>query len=148
MYYISENLLIVQFQKRANEASKDKEGMDRRHKQEAIALEAKIKDENNEKEANLVKIRDELMKDMNNYGNAAFPDDVEKLESARGILECPICMELMKPPARIWMCPSNHLVCETCRDRLEGKLCPSCRTVRVNVRATVAENFAVALFKE
>ena len=68
------------------------------------------------------------------------------VEEARGHLECPICMEMMRPPTRIWQCPQSHLVCETCRDRLDNFVCPSCKTETVTQRARVAENMARALF--
>merc|ERR1712029_678387 len=37
--------------------------------------------------------------------------------------DCPICYELMSPPARIFQCGAGHLVCGTCRPRLQE--CPS-----------------------
>merc|ERR1712220_10837 len=49
----------------------------------------------------------------------------DRVEEARGHLECPICLEMMRPPTRIWQCPQSHLVCETCRDRLENHICPT-----------------------
>ena len=33
--------------------------------------------------------------------------------------DCPICYELMTPPTRIFQCGAGHLVCGTCRPRLQ-----------------------------
>ena len=33
--------------------------------------------------------------------------------------DCPICYELMSPPTRIFQCGAGHLVCGTCRPRLQ-----------------------------
>ena len=33
------------------------------------------------------------------------------VDSARKELECPICMEVMMPPARIWQCKVACLIC-------------------------------------
>ena len=66
---------------------------------------------------------------------------------AQSCLECPICMEYMSPPKRIWMCPREHLLCEMCRNQLENQNeCPTCRSDTVIGRAFFAENIARALF--
>ena len=33
--------------------------------------------------------------------------------------DCPVCFELMSPPTRIFHCGAGHLVCGTCRPRLQ-----------------------------
>ena len=33
--------------------------------------------------------------------------------------ECPVCRESMAPPMRIFQCGTGHLVCATCRPRLQ-----------------------------
>jgi len=75
--------------------------------------------------------------------------EIQKVESHAAIqktLECPICLENMKPPTRIWMCSLSHIVCEPCKNKLENNLCPKCRTKRVTLRAFMAEHFAEAVF--
>merc|ERR550519_721496 len=69
-------------------------------------------------------------------------DASSNLKDAQETLECPACMESMKPPTRIWMCPASHLICEQCRNKLDGRQCPTCRTKKVNLRAFMAEKFA------
>merc|ERR1712242_312292 len=71
---------------------------------------------------------------------------VNGLELARSRLKCPVCLERMKPPSRIWMCPQTHLVCQDCQDEMENDVCPTCWSERVTGRAFQAENMARALF--
>merc|ERR1719203_1847693 len=103
--------------------------------------------ENNQKMAKLRKITNQLDKDLKRIDldpdNDANPANLEAL---RKNLECPVCMEMMRPPARIWMCPASHLVCEPCKNRLEDRVCPTCRTGTVNLRATTLEDIARNLF--
>ena len=70
----------------------------------------------------------------------------DSFEAAKSQLECPICLEVMKPPVKIWMCPQTHLVCEDCKDRMDNSICPTCRSDKVEGRAFFAENMARALF--
>ena len=70
------------------------------------------------------------------------------VEEVRGHLECPICLEFMGPPKRIWQCPQSHLICETCRDQLEDHTCPCCRTDPISQRSRVAENMARAILRD
>ena len=50
-------------------------------------------------------------------------DEAEKAEEAADQAptapDCPICYELMSPPIRIFQCGAGHLVCGTCRPRLQ-----------------------------
>ena len=39
--------------------------------------------------------------------------------------ECPVCMEIMTPPTRIYNCPNGHLVCAACKPKVS--LCTICR---------------------
>lgn len=60
-------------------------------------------------------------------------------------LECPVCLEEMKPPMRIWQCLSGHPVCELCRKSPRVKDCPTCRQSIVG-RNTLAEKLAKSLY--
>merc|ERR1719319_501701 len=125
----------------------------KRHRDETTALDMKMtKEQEYDKNAvdKLKQKTNKLAIDLRNL----LPDptiengskEKENLEAARATLECPICMELMKPPSKIWMCSSSHIVCEPCRGKLKGMWCPSCRTEKVILRAHLAENFARTLF--
>ncbi|CAK1553494.1 unnamed protein product [Leptosia nina] len=51
------------------------------------------------------------------------------------ILECPVCLEWMEPP--ITQCGRGHLVCRSCRSRLQA--CPLCRKEFSTVRNRAIE---------
>jgi len=135
-----------------DEKSKEKEEISRRHRDETTALDNKLgKEQENDKNAvaKLKEKNNKLAIDLSNLlPDPTHYNDKENLNAARATLECPICMELMKPPTKIWMCSSNHIVCEPCRDKLKGKRCPTCRNERVTWRAHLAENFARTVFNK
>jgi len=60
-------------------------------------------------------------------------------------LECPVCLEEMRPPVRIWQCVSGHAVCEGCRKSPLVKDCPTCRQKIVG-RNILAEKLAKSLY--
>lgn len=129
------------------------ESMNERHGEEMSTLKTKFqKREDKSILENLKETRTQLTKDLNKLDNnenePTLANSQRNLEAARGTLECPICMETMRPPTRIWMCPSSHLVCEPCKGRLNGAPCPTCRTEKVAQRAHMAEDFARAVFTE
>jgi len=72
-------------------------------------------------------------------------DDEEIVEKTRSELECPVCLEEMKPPRRIWQCSDGHPLCENCRKKPEMNTCPTCRKYLVG-RSTIAEKLARALY--
>lgn len=47
------------------------------------------------------------------------------VSASETILDCPICMEKMTPPKKIYSCTSGHSICENCTDRVSE--CPTCR---------------------
>lgn len=69
------------------------------------------------------------------------------MDAAKNNLECPICLNEMRPPLRIWMCSSTHVICENCKNKLENDICPTCRSSPVSIRAFFAENMARSLFE-
>ena len=61
-------------------------------------------------------------------------------------LECPVCLEEMKPPKQIWICQNGHSVCGECRAKVAGR-CPSCHNqTRLDRRCIAMEKMAVKLF--
>merc|ERR1711936_156732 len=71
--------------------------------------------------------------------------DEEIVEKTKSELECPVCMEEMRPPKRIWQCSDGHPLCENCRKKPEMNNCPTCRKYLVG-RSTIAEKLARALY--
>jgi len=93
------------------------------------------------------------LKEMEEYLSRKFNDinkegsaEKTKLDAAISTLKCPACWNTMKPPTKIWMCPFSHIVCESCKAKLVGMVCPSCRVMRVTLRAYMAEEFARSVF--
>jgi len=73
--------------------------------------------------------------------------EVERNASATSrphIPECPVCLEEMIPPTRIFQCRNGHLVCETCKSGLKPCICPKCRQ-EMTGRATDMEDFLRSL---
>jgi len=60
-------------------------------------------------------------------------------------LECPVCLEEMRPPMRIWQCVSGHPVCDICVRNPRVKECPTCRQ-KITGRNMLAEKLAMSLY--
>ena len=64
-------------------------------------------------------------------------------------LECPVCLEDMRPPRQIYSCSNAHLFCQRC-NILELKSCPKCREdfrARKPDRNRLAERWACKIFQ-
>merc|ERR1719154_570553 len=59
--------------------------------------------------------------------------------------ECPVCLDPMAPPVRIFTCPNGHLVCADCKEKMEVATCPLCYEP-VKGRATAMEQMLVSLY--
>ena len=57
--------------------------------------------------------------------------------------ECPICLDSLAPPARLYNCPEGHLLCSECRTKVE--VCQLCRKP-VQGRATAMEQYLRAVY--
>jgi len=67
----------------------------------------------------------------------------------RELLECPVCLEEMKPPKKISQCSNGHVICELCKNNPEVRSCPTCRVKFRGhnvVRNIVAEKLARSTF--
>eukprot|EP00092_Neocalanus_flemingeri_P009793 GFUD01010551.1.p1 GENE.GFUD01010551.1~~GFUD01010551.1.p1 ORF type:complete len:230 (-),score=76.73 GFUD01010551.1:58-747(-) len=63
--------------------------------------------------------------------------------SSPPVPECPVCLEEMKPPLKIFNCRNGHLVCSECRPRLT--VCTNCREEYTG-RATAVEQMLRQMF--
>ena len=83
----------------------EKRKLESRYTEEKTDLEKMYNNEDNlEALKDFTEISNQLADDLKKLD--MDPNDVKKLEKARATLECPICMEVMEPPTRIWMCPA------------------------------------------
>ena len=55
----------------------------------------------------------------------------QKLTKKPSDLQCPICMNDVKPPMRLRQCINGHIICDSCFDKTQGAnrhLCHTCRS--------------------
>jgi len=45
----------------------------------------------------------------------------------KSCLKCPVCLDVCKPPLQVWQCPEGHIICQSCVERPELRVCPQCR---------------------
>lgn len=55
---------------------------------------------------------------------------------------CSVCLEVPRPPLKVFQCPEGHIFCEECKDRPEMTNCPECRVSiqDSNIRNRTMEN--------
>ena len=53
--------------------------------------------------------------------------------------QCPVCLDKMRPPVRIFNCRNGHLICGQCRPQVDNDMCTTCRVVEYTGRATAVE---------
>lgn len=70
------------------------------------------------------------------------PEEAEFPQDVKDQLECPVCLELMHPPIKIFQCAQGHALCGICRPKCRN--CPTCRGPMIG-RATVLEKLAQGL---
>merc|ERR1719397_2110543 len=90
----------------------------------------------------------EMMAKQEEQGKKRRADQMETVasENQPAAPECPVCLEKMVPPTKIFHCVKGHHPCETCKLKMNQPLCPSCRKVFIG-RAFGMENFLQDLSK-
>jgi len=71
--------------------------------------------------------------------------NADSLSNTRSELECPVCLEEMRPPKKIWQCSDGHAICDFCRKKPTVTCCPVCRKYIVG-RSNIAEKLARCVF--
>ena len=61
--------------------------------------------------------------------------------------EYPICFKNMACETRIMQCYGDHPMCEVCHDRLETKICPSCKMGMISRNYSI-ESYLRTLFSD
>lgn len=107
------------------------------------ATERKKTDKVKEKPRNMTRAPNKPAIKRRSAEEEAVPGDKE--DDWREQFECPVCLEEMKPPARIHQCVDGHLLCGLCRENPAIVTCPVCRG-NIMGRAVVMEKLAKALF--
>lgn len=73
--------------------------------------------------------------EKNNLNPQSLARFANCLQGIAGLLECPICLEIIRPPS--WQCHHGHLICSGCRSRTTK--CPICRELLGRGRCIVAD---------
>ena len=68
----------------------------------------------------IIKLKEELVK-------AEKQRVVAQNEENEHQFACPVCLELLRPPLRIFQCPEGHILCENCKENPAIVHCPQCR---------------------
>ena len=97
--------------------------------QELVERQETLAQENQDELNNLVKkhkaenadmVEDMLDNEDDEDAKEAEEEDAPKAGPQQPVApDCPICFEMMTPPTRIFQCGAGHLVCATCRPRLQ-----------------------------
>ena len=90
---------------------------------------AKIDMENNEKKG----LESSSTLSMSSSPAISFPS----------IPECPVCLEDLKPPLKIFNCRNGHLICSVCKPKVN--ICTNCREEYTG-RATAIEQMLREMF--
>lgn len=122
--------------KRKTEFMKEKEDIETKYKHRVEAITAELETEIGEMKESI-----RSLKIILSYST----EDAERVITTKSELECPVCLEEMRPPRRIWQCSDGHPVCEFCRKKPAVTCCPTCRKYIVG-RSTIAEKLARSLF--
>ncbi|XP_053698770.1 uncharacterized protein LOC128745715 [Sabethes cyaneus] len=73
--------------------------------------------------------------EKNNLNPQSLSRFASCLQSIAGLLECPVCLEIIRPPS--WQCCHGHVICSGCRAK--SAKCPICRVVLGRGRCIVAD---------
>eukprot|EP00092_Neocalanus_flemingeri_P036005 GFUD01039204.1.p1 GENE.GFUD01039204.1~~GFUD01039204.1.p1 ORF type:complete len:586 (-),score=215.93 GFUD01039204.1:142-1899(-) len=94
---------------------------------EIFKLEQKIKVLQTEEEKKCFELEKEIDKLTSEIDIKKRGDRPEKNKDIESCLECPVCLDVCKPPLQVWQCPEGHIICGSCVDRPELRVCPQCR---------------------
>lgn len=115
-----------------------KEIIDYKYRDKIDALKEEVKTEISEMKESLRSLRLVL-------SSSPALSTTETMTNTRSELECPVCLEEMRPPRRIWQCSDGHAVCDFCRRKPSINSCPTCRKYIVG-RSNIAEKLARSVF--
>lgn len=134
---------------------RETEEMEMRHSEERRRFELRQSRDKERLIQRQSKQREEVDRriEVRNTGLRKFVESIHSPASptlglhTRREMECPVCLNEMKPPVRIWQCSEGHPVCDSCQKRPQVQQCPTCRRP-VTGRNILAEKIAMAVFGE
>ena len=87
-------------------------------------LEASLDKIQKKHEMDVKKLETDIAQTDTQLQKLNHPSENPRLEKE---FECPVCLEVMVPPKKIFQCVHGHLICEGCKNHPEVRSCPSCR---------------------
>jgi len=90
-----------------------------------IQIEKELERKERENAAKLTELED-TMKSL----KLQFFDEEPSETQTLSVAECPVCLNQLLPPLRIFMCGEGHVVCSDCKPSLHNT-CPECRQTGV-----------------
>jgi len=94
---------------------------------EIVKLEQQIKLLQSEEDKKCVDLEKEIENLAAEIANKKRGERPEKNKDIESCLQCPVCLDVCKPPLQVWQCPEGHIICGSCVDRPELRVCPQCR---------------------
>eukprot|EP00092_Neocalanus_flemingeri_P001809 GFUD01001928.1.p1 GENE.GFUD01001928.1~~GFUD01001928.1.p1 ORF type:complete len:376 (-),score=96.30 GFUD01001928.1:148-1275(-) len=127
----------------------EEEIMEERHKKEMTSLKEEQKEEvekltrkqNKEKEEN--QNIQSANKNKRDYIEKKIQSQLFQTPPSPNIPECPVCLDKLEPPTRIFTCPNGHLICGDCKTQVD--ICTNCRESYMG-RATAVEQMLRGMF--
>ena len=87
-------------------------------------LEASLDKMKKKHEIEVKKVETDIAQTDKQLKQLNHPRENPRLEKE---FECPVCLEVMVPPTKIFQCVHGHLICDGCKNHPEISSCPSCR---------------------
>ena len=106
------------------EHQRDTEPLNRQIRELQAAVRAKENDHGAKRKLVEEKI-EAAQKDLDRF--VETPDPGRTSPTLDKEFECPICLETMRPPRKIFHCPRGHLICDVCKTNTQGITCHVCR---------------------
>lgn len=94
-------------------------------------------------------LEDNQTEDVKGANESYNDDETGDNDDLESHLQCPVCLELMVPPTRIWQCAKSHPICQGCKnkmDQINDRFCPICRSQPIMGRAHTIESIVRSLY--
>ena len=125
------------------ECTKQREELENKLSLERIAIHTTNKKEKESFEKNLKKKMEALKDEIKERVSPKGTKEQTPMPPLTVAPECPLCLESMAPPAKLYNCTEGHLLCANCRIKVEN--CHLCRKP-LQGRATAMEQYLRAVY--
>ncbi|XP_023345234.1 uncharacterized protein LOC111714374 isoform X2 [Eurytemora carolleeae] len=126
-----------------SELSEEKRSLEEKYLAEVVQAEEKAKKQKEDLQAKFSATKKSL--ELNICLDKFDWNKFLRISNSVSEFECPVCMEEMKPPVKIWQCVDGHPICDICRRMPQVTQCPVCRQDIIG-RNILAEKIALSIF--